>query len=163
MSAENFISITGNITRDPELKDLPSGQPVINFQIAQTPRQFDKNTNTWKDLETNFFRVSAFGDVARNAAASLARGSRVTVQGEFRTERYKAADANGQMVEKSSNNIRAEEISVSLRYATASVTRNAKKENGGGFNQYASQQDNGFGNGGNGGFAQGGNDQDAPF
>lgn len=160
MSAENFISITGNITRDPELKDLPSGQPVINFQIAQTPRQFDKNTNTWKDLETNFFRVSAFGDVARNAAASLARGSRVTVQGEFRTERYKTVDpATGNPVEKSSNNIRAEEISVSLRYATASVTRNAKKE-GNGFGQYASQQDNGF-NGG--GFAQGGNDQDAPF
>lgn len=153
MSSENFISITGNVTRDPELKDLPSGQPVINFQIAQTPRQFDKNTNTWKDLETNFFRVSAFGDVARNAAATLARGSRVTVQGEFRTERYEAADGSGP---KSSNNIRAEEISVSLRYATATVTRNAKKE-GNGFNQYASNQ------GGGNGFAPAANNQEAPF
>lgn len=156
MSAENFISITGNITRDPEAKTLPSGQPVINFMIAQTPRQFDKNTNSWKDLETNFFRVSAFGDIAANAASSLTKGSRVTVQGEFRTERYQAPDANGIMVEKSSNNIRAEEISVSLRYATAAVTRNAKKDNsGGGFTPYAS----------NGGqqVAQGGNDQDAPF
>lgn len=156
MSAENFISITGNITRDPESKTLPSGQPVINFMIAQTPRQFDKNTNSWKDLETNFFRVSAFGDIAANAASSLIKGSRVTVQGEFRTERYTAPDAQGNMVEKSSNNIRAEEISVSLRYATASVTRNPKKDNGGGFTPYAS-------NGGNQQVAQGGNDQDAPF
>lgn len=154
MSAENFISITGNLTRDPELKTLASGQPVVNFMIAQTPRQFNRETNQWKDLEPNFFRVSAFGDVARNAGESLTKGSRVTVQGEFRTERYTGTDGT----EKSSNNIRAEEISVSLRYATASISRNARKEGGSGFNQYASNNES-QGNANQGG----GQSYDAPF
>ena len=156
MSAENFISITGNLTRDPELKTLASGQPVVNFMIAQTPRQFNRETNQWKDLEPNFFRVSAFGDIARNAGESLTKGSRVTVQGEFRTERYKGTDGT----DKSSNNIRAEEISVSLRYATVNINRNARKEGSSGFGQYASNTNDNFGGG-----AQGGNGQsyDAPF
>lgn len=135
-SADNFISITGNLTRDPELKFLASGSPVVNFMIAQTPRQFNRNTNEWKDLEPNFFRVSAFGDIANNAAETLTKGSRVTVLGEFRTERYVQEG-----VEKTSNNIKAEEISASLRYASGALTRNPRKEggNGGGngFAQYA--------------------------
>lgn len=156
MSADNFITITGNLTRDPELKTLASGQPVVNFMIAQTPRQFHRESNEWRDLEPNFFRVSAFGDIARNAGESLTKGSRVTVEGEFRTERYTGTDGT----EKSSNNIRAEEISVSLRYATVSINRNQKKEGGNGFNKYAAPN-----NGNQGAPAQGGAGQsyDAPF
>lgn len=141
MSSDNYITITGNLTRDPEKNTLPSGQSVINFMIAQTPRQFNRETNTWKDLEPNFFRVSAFGDLADNIKDSLSKGSRVIVQGEFRTERY---TADG--VERTSNNIRADEIGPSLRYASAVLTRNARKE--GGFQQYA--------NGGQSAPAQGG-------
>lgn len=144
MSAENFISITGNLTKDPELKTTPSGQPVVNFTIAQTPRQYNRDTNTWKDLEANFFRVSAFGDMATNIAATLFKGSRATVGGEFRTESYEAEG-----VKRYSNNIKADEVSASLRYAGGKLVKNARKENGQGFQPYANNgQNNGQNNGG---------------
>ena len=46
-----YITITGNLTADPELRFTPSGAPVANFTVAHTPRTFDKNRNEWQDGE----------------------------------------------------------------------------------------------------------------
>lgn len=53
------------------------GIPVANFTIASTSRTFDAQAREWKDGETLFLRASVWRDAAENAAASLAKGSRV--------------------------------------------------------------------------------------
>ena len=62
--ADTHVTITGNLTDDPELKFTPNGHPVANFRLAVTARV--KDGDTWRDGETSFFRVNV-------AAAGRAR------------------------------------------------------------------------------------------
>jgi single-strand DNA-binding protein len=119
----NAITITGNITADPELRALPSGTPVATFTVADTPRHQDQNTGEWKDGETLFQRVAAWNDLGHNVAESLHRGDHVTVTGRLVSKSYTAEGGE----KRTYTEIRADDVAVSLRYATAAVTRNARK------------------------------------
>ena len=57
MAGETVITVVGNLTGDPELRFTPSGAAVANFTIASTPRNFDKQTNEWKDGDTLFLQL----------------------------------------------------------------------------------------------------------
>ena len=76
MAGDTIITIIGNITGDPELRFTPSGAAVANFTVASTPRQFDRQSNEWKDGETLFMRCSVWRDAAENVAESLASAAR---------------------------------------------------------------------------------------
>jgi single-strand DNA-binding protein len=119
----NAITITGNITADPEPRALPSGTPVATFTVADTPRRQDPNTGDWKDSETLFQRVTAWNDLAANAAKSLHRGDTVTVTGRLVSKSYTAESGDT----RTYTEIRADDVAVSLRYATAAVTKTARK------------------------------------
>jgi single-strand DNA-binding protein len=119
----NAIIITGNITADPELRALPSGTPVATFTVADTPRHQDQNTSEWKDGETLFQRVAAWNDLAHNVAESLHRGDHVTVTGRLVSKSYTAEGGE----KRTYTEIRADDVAVSLRFATAAVTKNARK------------------------------------
>jgi single-strand DNA-binding protein len=119
----NAIIITGNITADPELRALPSGTPVATFTVADTPRHQDQNTGEWKDGETLFQRVAAWNDLAHNVAESLHRGDHVTVTGRLVSKSYTAEGGE----KRTYTEIRADDVAVSLRFATAAVTKNARK------------------------------------
>ena len=54
MAGETIITIVGNLTRDPELRTVGSGSTVVNFTIASSSRQFNRNTNQWEDGDTLF-------------------------------------------------------------------------------------------------------------
>ena len=122
MSA-NAVTITGNITADPELRALPSGTPVATFTVADTPRHQDPNSGDWKDGETLFQRVTAWNDLATNAAESLHRGDHVTITGRLVSKSYTPEGGD----KRTYTEIRADDVAVSLRYATATLTRNARK------------------------------------
>jgi single-strand DNA-binding protein len=55
--SDTHVTITGNLTADPELKFTPNGAAVANFRIAVTTRVRDGNT--WRDGDTSYFRVNA--------------------------------------------------------------------------------------------------------
>jgi len=75
------ITITGRLGRDPEMKYLPSGDPICTFNVA-TDRTFnDKNGNRQK--ETTWFRVTVFGKQAETASKYLAKGRSVLVEGRL--------------------------------------------------------------------------------
>lgn len=76
------ISITGNTTADPELRFIPSGQAVLNFNLAENHRK--KQGDQWQDDGTTFYRVSVWGKQAETLADHLTKGSRVLVSGRFR-------------------------------------------------------------------------------
>src|SRR4051794_41938212 len=142
MAGETVITIIGNLTNDPELRFTPSGAAVANFTVASTPRNFDRQSNEWKDGETLFMRCSVWREAAENVAESLTRGTRVIVSGRLRSRTYDTKEGEKRTVVE----LEVDEVGPSLRYATTKVSKTSR---GGG-------QSGGFGGGGQGGAAPGG-------
>lgn len=102
----NTIQITGNAGRDGELKYLNSGVPVLEVNIADTPR---KKTDTgWEDAgPTVWFRVSVWGPMAEALAPVLVKGAQVTVTGTLTVREY---EKDGQT--RTSMDVRADTVGV---------------------------------------------------
>ena len=137
MAGDTIITVIGNLTADPELRFTPSGAAVANFTVASTPRQFDRQTNEWKDGEALFLRCNIWREAAENVAESLVRGSRVIVSGRLKQRSFETREGEKRTVVE----LEVDEIGPSLRYATAKVNKASRSGGGGG----------GFGSGGGGG------------
>ncbi|MGC0141857.1 MULTISPECIES: single-stranded DNA-binding protein [unclassified Pseudactinotalea] len=144
MAGETVITVVGNLTADPELRFTPSGAAVANFTVASTPRQFDRQSNEWKDGETLFLRCSIWREAAENVAESLTKGMRVIAQGRLVQRSFETREGEKRTVVE----LQVDEVGPSMRYATAKVTR-AQRGGGGG----------GYGGGGGGGYGGGGGGQ----
>jgi single-strand DNA-binding protein len=72
-------TLSGNLTRDVEFKQLPSGTEVARLRVASTARR--RNGEEWAD-KTNYFTVEVYGAQARACAQHLGKGSRVVVEAE---------------------------------------------------------------------------------
>jgi single-strand DNA-binding protein len=140
MAGDTVITVIGNITGDPELRFTPSGAAVANFTVASTPRQFDRQSNEWKDGETLFMRCSVWRDAAENVAESLQRGTRVIVSGRLKSRSYETKEGEKRTVIE----MEVDEVGPSLRYATAKVNKTQRGGGGGGFGG-GQQQGGGYG------------------
>ena len=152
MAGETVITVVGNITADPELRFTANGAAVANFTVASTPRTFDRQTNDWKDQETLFLRCSAWREMAENVAETLSRGTRVIAQGRLRSRTFDTKEGERRTVFE----LDVDEVGPSLRYASASVTKNERSGGFGGGGNFGGPQQSG---GGFGGGAQGGGQQ----
>jgi single-strand DNA-binding protein len=142
--ADNEITITGNLTRDPELRYTQSGSASCSFGVAVN-RRYQQN-GEWVDAPTNFFNVVIWAQHGENVAASLAKGDRVIVKGRLDFRKYTNKDG----VEVTTHDIVADEVAPSLRYATAKMERIARDGGqGGGTGGY--QRPSGGGQGPSGG------------
>jgi single-strand DNA-binding protein len=113
---------------DPELRFTTSGQPVARFRIASTPRFYDKAAGEWRDGESLFLTCQVWRQAAENAAESLTRGTRAIVTGKLRQRSYEAKDGTKRTVYE----LDVDEVGVSLRNATAKVTKAARSSAGNG-------------------------------
>jgi single-strand DNA-binding protein len=129
MAGDTVITVVGNLTADPELRFTPSGAAVASFTIASTPRQFDRNTNEWKDGEALFLRCSIWRQAAENVAESLQRGMRVVAQGPHKQRSFETREGEKRTVIE----LDVDEVGPSLRYATAKVNRTQRGSSSGGF------------------------------
>ena len=86
----NKITLIGNLTRDPELSQLPSGVSVCKFGIAVN-RNF---TNANGERETDFFNITAWRGLGENCAKYLAKGRKVCVVGNVHIRNYEDKDGN---------------------------------------------------------------------
>ena len=82
----NKVLLYGNLTRDPELKALPSGQNVVNFAIATNRTYKDKNGA--KQEQTEFHNVVAFGRTAEVIAQYMKKGRPMFVEGRIQTRSW---------------------------------------------------------------------------
>jgi single-strand DNA-binding protein len=73
-------TLSGNLTRDVELRNLPSGTDVARLRVATTTRR--RSGEEWIE-KTNYFTVEVYGAQARNCAQYLRKGSRVFVDAEL--------------------------------------------------------------------------------
>ena len=88
----NRVTIVGNLTRDPELRALPSGGNVCSLRVAVNERRKDAS-GQWADAP-NFFNVTIFGNSADNAAKFLAKGRQVAVDGRLRWREWQDQQGN---------------------------------------------------------------------
>jgi single-strand DNA-binding protein len=86
----NRVVLVGNLTRDPELRHLPSGTPVCNLRIAVNSRRKDE-TGQWAD-KPNYFSVSVFGNQAESCSQYLSKGRPVAIDGRLDWREWQAQD-----------------------------------------------------------------------
>lgn len=121
----NLIHVAGNLTEDPELRFTPSGAAVVNGRIAINRKWTDKSGQQQED--TTFLNFNAWRDLAENVAESLNKGDRVVIVGRIKNRSYE----NKSGVTVWVTEIEADEVSPSLRWATATVQRAGSSKAGG--------------------------------
>ncbi len=88
----NKAIILGNVTKDIELKTLPSGQSVVNFGVATNRFYTDKTGQ--KQQSAEFHNVVAFGKLAEICSRYLNKGKLVLVEGHIQTRSWQAQDGS---------------------------------------------------------------------
>ncbi|MGH9082624.1 MAG: single-stranded DNA-binding protein [Acidimicrobiales bacterium] len=117
----NTTTVTGNLTREPEIRYTREGQASVLLGVAVNRRWQDRETHEWEE-STSFFDVVCWRDLAENSAMSLAKGMRVMVTGRLEQRTWETELGE----RRSKVEIVAEEIGPSLRFATAEVHRNER-------------------------------------
>ncbi|WP_182253321.1 single-stranded DNA-binding protein [Microbacterium esteraromaticum] len=124
MSITNdVLTIAGNIGNDPISNETRAGKAVINFRVATSSGYFDQRTGAWVDGVTNWYAVSAFGNLAEHARASLHRGDPVIVVGRLRQKEWEANGRKGIDIE-----ITADAIGHDLRRGTSAFVRRQRSD-----------------------------------
>lgn len=119
---EATVTITGNLTADPELRFTQSGVAVANLTIASTPRVYDKNAQEWKDGEALFLRATVWKDAAENVADGLAKGQRVIATGKLKQRSWEDSKTGDK---RTSVELEVDEIGPSLRFSQQRASRPA--------------------------------------
>ena len=91
MSNGNHVSIVGNLTRDPELRQTPSGTSVCGLRIAVNTRRKDGATGQWTE-KPNYFDVTVWGQQGENCAQYLSKGRPVAIDGRLEWREWDAQD-----------------------------------------------------------------------
>ena len=92
MSDINMVVLTGNLTRDPELRATPAGTSVLSFGLAVGGGRRNQQTGQWEDYP-NFVDCTLFGTRGEKLAQYLAKGSKVAIEGKLR---YSSWERDGQ-------------------------------------------------------------------
>ena len=106
----NIVSISGNLTRDAELRTTSGGMPVLQFAVAVNERR--KVGDSWEDY-ANFIDCTMFGKRAQAVAEYLAKGTKVAVQGKLHWSQW---ERNGE--KRSKVEVIAEEIEFTKKQQT---------------------------------------------
>jgi single-strand DNA-binding protein len=152
--SDNQVTLTGNLTDDPELRFTPNGVAVANFRLAVDQRVWD--ADGWKDGESSYFRVNVWRDQAEHISRSLHKGARCVVVGRLRSRSWETPEGQ----RRSAVEVDAEEVGMSMRFAPvaqppaeAATDKPAPAKNGG----------NGARRGRQPAKAAAGNNNEAPF
>ena len=99
MANVNRVVVSGNLTKDPELRQLAGGNSVCKLRIAVNTRKKDRDSNQWSDV-ANYFDVTVWGAQGENVAKYLQKGSALLVDGRLEWREWQAQDGtNRQAVE----------------------------------------------------------------
>ena len=111
-------TITGNLTRDPEIRYARDGHATTSLSVAVNRRWQNRQTQEWEE-STSFFDIVCWRDLAENVALSLTKGARVVVTGHLEERRWESEDGET----RTKVELVAEEIGASLRFATVDIHR----------------------------------------
>lgn len=80
--------VSGNLTRDPELRFTGDGRPLASMRVAETERVRNDDTGKWEDGPTSFYDVVVWGQQAEHVVESLQKGARVVVVGRWQRQEW---------------------------------------------------------------------------
>ena len=83
----NRVIISGNLTRDPELRNTQSGMAVLSFGVAVNDRRKNPSTGEWEDYP-NFVDCTMFGARADSLSRYLSKGTKVSIEGKLRWSQW---------------------------------------------------------------------------
>lgn len=83
----NRVIVSGNLTREPEVRTTASGNPVMGFGIAVNDRRKNSQTGEWEDY-SNFIDCTMFGARAQSVSRFLSKGSKVAIEGKLRWSQW---------------------------------------------------------------------------
>jgi single-strand DNA-binding protein len=89
----NRVVLTGNLTRDPELRSTSSGMSVCSLRVACNTRRKNQTTGEWED-RANFFDVTVWGAQGENCARFLAKGRPVAIDGRLEWREWETQDGH---------------------------------------------------------------------
>ena len=87
MASYNRVILMGNLTRDPEVRFLPSNTPVCEIGLAVNDRYQDKQSGEWVD-RPNFIDCTAFGKSAESIGKFFSKGRPILIEGKLRYEQW---------------------------------------------------------------------------
>lgn len=123
--ADTTVSITGNLTRDPELRFTANGKAVANLGVACN-RLVNKPGEERKE-EVSFYDVTCWDSLATNVADALVKGDRVVITGRLQQRSWETDEGD----KRSKVEVVADEVGASLRWATVEISKNARPESNG--------------------------------
>lgn len=83
----NRVIVSGNLTREPEVRTTASGNPVMGFGIAVNDRRKNSQTGEWEDYP-NYIDCTMFGARAQSVSRFLSKGSKVAIDGKLRWSQW---------------------------------------------------------------------------
>lgn len=89
----NRVNVSGNLTREPELRTTQGGTQVLSFGLAVNDRRRNQQTGEWEDVP-NFVDCVMFGSRAESVSRFIGKGSKVAVEGKLRYSAWEAKDGS---------------------------------------------------------------------
>lgn len=99
----NQVTLMGNLTRDPELRQTPNGQSVVSFSLALN-RAYKDQSGEWQEA-TDFIDVVAWGPLAERVSQYLNKGRRALVQGRLQSRAWEQDGQKRSKVEVLANDV----------------------------------------------------------
>ena len=118
---DNSVTVSGNLTRDPELRYTPTGRAVCNMGVAVN-RRYQQN-GEWVE-QVSFIDVTCWADLAEHVASGLTKGTRVLVTGRLEQRSWDSPEGE----KRSKTEIVAEDIGASMRFANVSVEKISREQ-----------------------------------
>lgn len=112
------VSVSGLVATTPRHLVTADGLPITSFRLASSYRRFDKTQGKWVDGETNWYTITAFKQLAINAAGSVSKGDRIYVHGILRVRDWDTGERAGTSVE-----VEADIIGHDLNWGNSVFTR----------------------------------------
>ena len=94
----NRVNISGNLTRDPQLRQTQGGMAILSLGVAVNDRRKNQQTGEWEDVP-NFVDCVVFGTRAEKLAQFLAKGSKVAIEGKLRWSQWEKDGAKRSKLE----------------------------------------------------------------
>jgi single-strand DNA-binding protein len=127
----NVVVITGNLTKDPELRSTGGGTSVCEMRVAVNSRRKNGQTGQWED-KPNYFDVVVFGAQGENCANYLSRGRPLAVEGRLDWREWEAKDGGKRQA--------VQIVANSVQFLGSRDGGGAPNGNGGGQQQQPQQQ-----------------------
>jgi len=122
----NATVLSGNLTRDPEIRYTRDGKASATFGLAVNRRWQPRGSDEWEE-SVSFFDIVCWRDLAENVALSLVKGARVVVSGRLEQDTWEVPETGER---RSRVEVVADDVGPSLRFATAEVSRTERRSAG---------------------------------